>query len=125
MKPLPLTALAAITALALALLGTGCANTTTTKVYRTADGAWIVQSPKDIDAQGIDFQTPKGTRLHVQSWTSRTNPAVTIAQGKRETANIDASAALAAKAAAAAASAAVKSALGGVPIPIRIPQTNP
>ena len=94
---------AAMAALAgIALLFAGCANTTTTKVYRDARGAWVVESPKDIHAQGVDYQDTKGDRLQVRDWQSRVDPRVTAAQGKREADDADATASLVGNAVAAA-----------------------
>ena len=86
----------------IALLFEGCANTTTTKVYRDANGAWVVESPKDIHAQGVDFRNTKGDHLQVQDWQSRVDPRVTAAQGQREADDTDATANLVGNAVAAA-----------------------
>ncbi|MDE1170787.1 MAG: hypothetical protein PW734_06200 [Verrucomicrobium sp.] len=94
LKPLAHSA-AAMAALALlASCLVGCANTTTTKVYRDAKGAWVVESPKDIEAQGIDLSTAQGTRLKVDKYESHPNAAVTAAQGAREASDVDAASTL-------------------------------
>lgn len=112
MKPLLFSAarrpgLAALAGIA-ALLS-GCANTTTTKVYRDSDGAWVVESPKNIHAQGVEYQNAKGDHLQVQDWQSTASPAVTAAQGARESADVNAAADLVGNAVAAA----VKGQMGG------------
>jgi hypothetical protein len=102
MKPFLLSAAAMAALAGIALLFDGCANTTTTKVYRDANGAWVVESPKDIHAQGVDYQNTKGEHLQVQDWQSHVDPNVTAAQGTREAGDVDATANLVGNAVAAA-----------------------
>jgi hypothetical protein len=77
-----------------AALLSGCANTTTTKFYRDADGALVVESPKNIHAEGVDLQAPNGTHLKIASWDSHVDPSLTTAQGQRESGDVDATASL-------------------------------
>ncbi len=102
LKPVLFSAAAMAALAGIAALFAGCANTTTTKVYRDADGAWVVESPKDIHAQGVDYRNVKGDHLQVQDWQSTVNPAVTAAQGTRESSDVDATANLVGNAVAAA-----------------------
>ena len=79
---------------AAALLLTACANTTTTKFYRDPDGALVIESPKNIHAEGVDIQSPNGTHLKIASWDSHIDPASTAAQGTRESNDIASTATL-------------------------------
>lgn len=101
-RPLLFSAIAMAALAGIALLFGGCANTTTTRVYRDAHGAWVVESPKEIHAQGVDYQNAKGDHLQVREWQSSASPAVTAAQGKREQADVTAAADLVGNAVAAA-----------------------
>ena len=76
--------------LALALIASGCANTTTTKFSRGRDGQIVVESPKDIRITGLDAQLPDGTKIKIKHLSSRTNPQAVEAQGRRERENIEA-----------------------------------
>jgi len=85
-----------------AFLLAACADTTTTKFYRSSDGALVIESPKNIHAEGVDIQSPNGTYLKIATWDSHVDPASTAAQGTRESTDIDATASLVGAAVAAA-----------------------
>ena len=85
-----------------AFLLAACANTTTTKFFRAPDGALVIESPKNIHAEGVDLQAPNGTHLKIASWDSHVDPASTAAQGTRESGDVNSTATLVGAAVAAA-----------------------
>ncbi|HEY8965244.1 MAG TPA: hypothetical protein VIM58_02300 [Candidatus Methylacidiphilales bacterium] len=67
----------------------GCANTTTTRIYRDNKGTLVVEYPKDLVAEGVDIDAGDGKpRIKIARWESKANPAVTGAQGQREAADV-------------------------------------
>ena len=85
-----------------AFLLAACADTTTTKFYRSSDGALVIESPKNIHAEGVDIQSPNGTHLKIATWDSHVDPASTAAQGTRESNDLNSTATLVGAAVAAA-----------------------
>ena len=91
----------------------GCANTTTTRIYRDPKGTLVVDYPKDLVAEGVDIDAGDGKpRIKIARWVSKADTALTTEQGKREAANLSASASLASSVTEAAVRAAVKSQTG-------------
>lgn len=69
--------------LILLVLLAGCANVTTTKISRTANGDVKIDSGKDVHIGGLHLQDGPVT-LDVTDYSSNANTDAINAQGKRE-----------------------------------------
>lgn len=87
---------------AVAYLSVGCANTTTTKVSREADGSVSISSGKNVRLKNLSATLPDGTTISVEAYEAQADPQVTAAQGKREKGVVDSTGKAVGKAAAAA-----------------------
>lgn len=74
--------------LALAVLGSACANVTTTKIYRGPDGELRLESGKDVQIGEVVIDVAPGDRyvVKMKDYSSNANVDVITAQSAREAA---------------------------------------
>lgn len=74
--------------MALLALACGCANVTTTKIYRGTDGALRIESGKDVKMETLTIDVAPGNRyvVKITGYSSNANVDVIQAQSARETA---------------------------------------
>ena len=73
----------------LLVLFAGCANVTTMKINRAADGTLAINSGKDVSIDALSYKAPNGETLEVKGYTSNANTAAIAAQAAREKQIID------------------------------------
>lgn len=67
----------------------GCANVTTMKINRMADGSLSINSGKDVSIGALNYTSKTGETLSIQRYTSNSNSAAIEAQAVREKQIID------------------------------------